>query len=63
MRLARTRAAMASAGIDVLLVHSLPDICYLTGFQTPLSDWYSCLVLPLRRASRRCRCAITSWRR
>ena len=46
-RIARTRGAMAGAGIDILLVHSLPDICWLTGFQTPLSDWYSCLVLPL----------------
>jgi Xaa-Pro aminopeptidase len=47
VRVARTRAAMRDAGIDVLLVHSLPDICYLSGFQTPLSDWYSCLILPL----------------
>ena len=46
-RIARTRAAMARADVDVMLVHSLPDICYLTGYQTPLSDWYSCLVLPL----------------
>ncbi len=46
-RVARTRSAMRHAGVDLLLVHSLPDICYLTGFQTPLSDWYSCLVLPL----------------
>lgn len=29
-----------------LLVHSIPNICYLTGFQTPLSDWYHCLILP-----------------
>ena len=38
--------AMDRAGLDVLLVHSLPNICYLTGFQTPLSDWYHCLILP-----------------
>ena len=37
---------MDRAEVDVLLVHSLPNICYLTGFQTPLSDWYHCLVLP-----------------
>ena len=46
-RIAKARAAMARMGVDVLLAHSVPDICYLTGFQTPLSDWYSCLVLPL----------------
>jgi len=45
-RIARTRAAMDDPGLDLLLVHSLPDICYLTGFQTPLSDWYHCLILP-----------------
>jgi Xaa-Pro aminopeptidase len=46
-RLARTRKAMADAGLDVLLLHSLPDICWLTGFQTPLADWYSCAIVPL----------------
>ncbi|MEP7064173.1 MAG: Xaa-Pro peptidase family protein [Betaproteobacteria bacterium] len=46
-RLARTRVAMARADVDVLVVHSLPDICYLTGFQTPLSDWYSCAIVPM----------------
>jgi len=46
-RIARARVAMANAELDLLLVHHLPDICWLTGYQTPLSDWYSCLVLPL----------------
>lgn len=45
-RIEKTRAAMDDAGLDLILVHSLPDICYLTGFQTPLSDWYHCLILP-----------------
>jgi Xaa-Pro dipeptidase len=45
-RIAKTRGAMDRAGADVLLVHSIPNICYLTGFQTPLSDWYHCLILP-----------------
>ena len=46
-RIARARDAMASADLDLLMLHSLPDICWLTGYQTPLSDWYACLVLPL----------------
>ena len=47
-RLARVRQAMAAAGIEVLLLHGLPNICWLTGFQTPLADWYHCLVVPAR---------------
>lgn len=46
-RIARARAAMRDAGIEVMLFHALPDICWLSGYQTPLSDWYACLVLPL----------------
>ena len=42
----RPHAPRWTAPSDVLLVHSLPNICYLTGFQTPLSDCYHCLVLP-----------------
>ncbi|HKW48655.1 MAG TPA: Xaa-Pro peptidase family protein [Gemmatimonadaceae bacterium] len=47
-RLARMRAAMRDADIEVLLLHSLPDICWLTGYQTPLADWYSCAIVPLQ---------------
>jgi len=48
-RLATTRAAMADAGLDLLLLHSLPNICYLSGFETPLADWYHCLIVSLER--------------
>jgi Xaa-Pro dipeptidase len=44
-RLDRTGIAMEKAGLDFLLVHSLPNICYLTGFQTPLADWYHCAII------------------
>lgn len=47
-RLTKVRAAMEVAGLDFLLLHSLPNICWLTGFQTPLSDWYHCLIVPAR---------------
>ena len=46
-RLASARREMAKAGLDVLLVHHVPDICYLCGYETTLSDWYSCLIVPM----------------
>ena len=46
-RLARVRRAMAAQGLDLLLLHNLPSVCYLTGYQTPVSDWYTCLIVPL----------------
>ena len=39
-RLARVRRAMVEPGLDLLLLHHLPSVCYLTGYQTPVSDWY-----------------------
>ena len=45
-RIAKTRAAMDRTGTDVLLIHSVANICYLTGYQTPLADWYHCFILP-----------------
>jgi Xaa-Pro aminopeptidase len=46
-RLARVRDAMGAQGLDLLLLHHLPSVCYLTGYQTPVSDWYTCLIVPL----------------
>lgn len=37
---------MSGHSLDGLLVHSLPEICYLTGFQTALTRAYACLVFP-----------------
>jgi Xaa-Pro aminopeptidase len=45
-RLARVRGSMARHGLDLLLLHHLPDVCYLTGFEAPLASWYACLVVP-----------------
>lgn len=45
-RVARTRQAMAGAGLDALLVTSLPDLYYLAGYHTFSSGNHACLVLP-----------------
>jgi Xaa-Pro aminopeptidase len=45
-RLAKVRLVMADWGLDVLLLHHLANICYLTGYQTPMSNWYNCLLVP-----------------
>ena len=46
-RLAKVRKAMEEQEIDVLLVHHTPNFCYLAGYQSPLANWYGCLILPL----------------
>ena len=45
-RVAKVRKAMEEQDIDVLLVHHIHNFCYLAGYQSPLSNWYSCLILP-----------------
>ena len=45
-RLAKVRKAMEEQEIDVLLVHHTPNFCYLAGYQSPLSNWYGCLIVP-----------------
>jgi Xaa-Pro aminopeptidase len=44
-RIAQTRHAMARRGLDVLLVHHVPNICYLTGYQSPATESYTCLAI------------------
>ena len=46
-RVTRVREEMIANEIDVLLVHSVVDLCYLTGYQTLWPDAYACLILPL----------------
>ena len=45
-RLAKVRKAMDEAEIDVLLAHSIVDMCYLCGYQTLWPDAYTCLIVP-----------------
>lgn len=46
-RIDRVRAEMRRLGLDLLLLGALPDICYLTGHQTPSAGSFACLLLPL----------------
>ena len=46
-RLTNTRKVMASRNIDVLILHSAPNIYYLCGHHS-LNLWdYQCLIVPL----------------
>ena len=38
---------MAEVGLDVLLVTYINNACYLTGYQTPLANWYVCVAVPM----------------
>lgn len=49
IRLRNTRAAMQTRGIDVLILHSAPNIYYLCGHHS-LNLWdYQCLIVPLEK--------------
>jgi Xaa-Pro dipeptidase len=45
-RLRRVRDAMREKSIDLLILNNLATVCYLTGYETPMSDWYVCLFVP-----------------
>lgn len=45
-RQGEVRRAMASAGLDLLALGNLPDICWLTGFQTPSASTFAALLVP-----------------
>ena len=47
LRVHRVRERMNEKGLDVLLVTYVNNACYLTGYQTPLANWYVCVALPL----------------
>ena len=46
-RLRKVRESMAEAGLDVLMVTYINNACYLTGYQTPLANWYVCVAVPM----------------
>ena len=46
-RVASVRRSMAERGLDALLVHHFPNICYLTGYQSFNNYDYYALLLPL----------------
>ncbi len=46
-RLKKVRETMNERGLDLLLVTFVNNACYLTGYQTPLANWYVCIAVPL----------------
>ena len=46
-RLELVRESMNEKGLDVLLVTYVNNACYLTGYQTPLANWYVCIAVPI----------------
>jgi|GEM_PF-861239 len=46
-RLESVRQRMAEDGLDLLLVTYINNACYLTGYQTPLANWYVCIAVPI----------------
>lgn len=49
-RLAAVQRAMAASGLDLLVLGNLPDICWLTGFQTPSAGTFAALLVPAKGA-------------
>ncbi len=48
-RLSALRRRMEERGIDVMLVTSPENLCYLSGYQTPGYYWYQTLLVPLEQ--------------
>jgi Xaa-Pro aminopeptidase len=45
-RIDKVRSLMEKKGIDALLVTEIPNVCYLSGFDTFVPNNFACLVLP-----------------
>ena len=48
-RLDALRGRMKEKGVDVMLIHTPENLCYMTGYQTPGYYWYQTLVVPMDR--------------
>ena len=46
-RLREVRRRMSAKGIECLLIHSFPNICYLTGLETVATHKYFMLAVPV----------------
>ena len=46
-RIGKVRDSMNAAGLDALLLTTIPNICYLTGYQTAVSGAYAAAIVPL----------------
>jgi Xaa-Pro aminopeptidase len=45
-RVEKLRGFMAEKGLDALLVTEVPNVCYMTGFETFVPNNFACLILP-----------------
>jgi Xaa-Pro aminopeptidase len=45
-RVSNVRALMAERGLDALLVTEVPNVCYVSGFETFVPSNFACLTLP-----------------
>jgi Xaa-Pro aminopeptidase len=48
-RLDKVRGLMAERGLDALLVTEVPNVCYLSGYDTFVPNNFSCLTLSAER--------------
>jgi Xaa-Pro aminopeptidase len=45
-RVQKVRGFMAESGLDALLVTEVPNVCYLSGFETFVPNNFACMILP-----------------
>jgi Xaa-Pro aminopeptidase len=45
-RIQKVRQSMSEQGLDALLVTDVPNVCYLSGYETFVPNNFACLILP-----------------